>query len=636
MPIDETYLVTGQGIHLSTPWRVDFGTLLTAGETCYAAKARFLALIMPALRELCHGNSSSYCSQLKSSISSLLRFLDINSLLIGNQSLSDPDDTEFWRSLQEMWPLYILYLRQLESTDEYKYQITSNLKRILERSFYLDEARRGPLEVTKEFSVYTAFSSSTPDTYDGESLSLIEASHCFKALGKTYRKIKIRFERCNKIADGGTNPQIGSSGANRYSGGTWTHFENRLWVAKNLFPSEPNRTEAEKARISDGMRTGSIPPDFEIAELLPSNTTALARHIGCISYTRSEISIPFGLVALRTGFNPDALARMSITNWYTDSILEPDRKVIIQAYKRGKVYLLKSSSCRFKPLDPYQIINHVISKTEPLRRQLESIAAESGLKHDRERAKLVWLYQDSYGNIRDFSSETVGGGGFTRENIIINSVLESLDVKREDGGKIEFDLLMCRDTWAMFAYRKSSYNPVVTAMSLQHKTLKSFTRYIDDRLQLAEDATNLINLQGRIVSDLRQMQLIGTRLRIPRPESLPRSAKGLVCISPKDPDRGGDPNHLPGNICGAQRCLECTKWFADARSIPFLLRIKSDLLLIKEASTASAWVASRFYIDLEIVRFILSKFSAPLVRASQVDAESMPPIVPLTSVGSGL
>ena len=105
------------------------------------------------------------------------------------------------------------------------------------------------------------------------------------------------------------------------------------------------------------------------------------------------------------------------------------------------------------------------------------------------------------------------------------------------------------------------------------------------------------------------------------------ASTGLQCTDPLHPDAEADPGNPGGRICRSQGCWTCGKWYATKESVPYLLRIISDLKSMRDTVPVALWETSDYPVMLSVYEHIVGKFSRAIVDAERPRAASMTPII---------
>ncbi len=569
-----------------------------------------------------HAHSSAY--RARSNLHYFWRFLDDYELLSRNLPGLDAVDINDldWAELEVIWPRFIDWLGH-KSPDRFsprtKYYINSDVCSVFLWAFEMAvEARK--TEKT-HLEVYVYFSDVRQNAYGGECLSFDEAKEIFGAFSKTWRGISRRIRQGHALAAQGTNPMVGSSGSNRWNGGAWASLENRLWAIREFLPfSGLHREPKLIVRLRGGFSSKTLPEGFAVPELDQSRI-GLSGHVPAVFLSRAELAIAFAMVTMKSGMNPDAISRMRVENWFTPDPLQPESRVIIFGPKRVVGKWLRASSSRSKLTDPYQIICRVIEIQAPLRARLKELAIERGDPALAEQADLIWIGVGDKG-VFDFRP-TLGGTYYTTHQKL-DEYFDRVGLLRADGSPQRYRVTQGRDVWGLFVYHRSGFNQLLTAQALGHSTLASLLHYLEKRVLVVADLKRLADLQNRVLIDISEGRFAPASLRS---REMATAVTGLHCTDPQNPPPEADPGNRGGTPCAAQRCWTCWKWYASRESLPWLLRMITDLETLRSTLSFVLWQTSDYPLMLAVYEHIVAMFHDSHVEAAREIASTMTPIV---------
>jgi hypothetical protein len=581
----------------------------------------------PALAErVFRGFESLYRTGAKSSAESALshliwfwRFLDEQELLsrmmpaVQHVHIDDLD----WHELEAIWRLFIDWLKASRSKSAYKvnFYVYSVFGAAHRQALKKAETPKDHLDI------YIYFTESRSSAYGHVPLTFEEASRAFRLLAGCWRDILKAIEGGRRAASCGRDPMTGSSGRNRWEGGGWAAFENRLWLIHNDLPfGYLSHRPGKRATMMDGFKGFSLS-----AELTPLRPGARGfwGHVGACFLTWREIAVAFAMVCIKTGMSPDAIARMRVDKWYAEDPMHPGKRVIVFGPKRFPGATLRASSSKNRLTDAYQIILKVIHLTAPLRERAEEVARATGNKKLATAAKLIWIWPSAHGLV-----DMLPGRSNDEAHRFLDGFFERHGVRRDNGDPLNFRFHMGRHIWALFAYHRTGFNHVLVAQSLNHSNLKSLLHYLEQQIVRVNDRIRLIKLHGMVLSDLEAGRYDPRSYRETMPGQL--SSKGVRCTSPRDPSPGADPGNPGGRICRMQKCWACFKWYATSECLPYLLRMIDDLESIRIEIGVILWKTSDYPEMLAVYQYIVSQFHPSLIENARKLASSIRPIVQTT------
>ena len=606
-----------RGLGGTERWDLDMSDLEIGkpGPKGFRGRPGLAARLAPGFQAIHKVGARSSAVVCRSRLFWLFRFLDRCEEL--SRSVSDIGHVVInnleWHEVEALWPRFLSWLQEqpLKSVP----QINAAIHAVLQASHEI-ELREG-LTTKSTLLTYVAFQQRRDGSYGHDPINYEEGGRLFRTLAGCWRAALKVVEAGRSTASAGQDPRTGSSGKNRWVGSTWARLENRRWLVFNAMPFGI-LGGVEGSRVRDGFAAWS--PGTTLASALRADT-GLWAHVPALFLTADEIAVAFAMVCLKSGMSPVAVARMRVDGWYKDDPMHPGERVVIYGPKRIPGKILRASSSVRRLTDPYQVILKVIQLTEPLRRRALSIAALTGNAKLARAAKLIWIWPTGYG----LAHALPGSKALDRMHGVLDALADSHGLKRDDGTQMRFRLSEARSIWAMFVYRRSGFNAVLTAKSLDHSNLRSLLHYIETREAKRLDRHRLIELQGGIVADFRNGRYDPASHR-ERPVAA-RSVMGLPCIAPTAPSPEADPGHRAGRICRKQRCWLCHQWFATVESLPYLVRIRLDLEAVSSGLALSLWETSDYPDMLAFCRHVTGKFHRDHVEAATRVAASMPPIV---------
>lgn len=627
-----TVKVNGRDPRTSAPWELDLSNLAVGGGGAQTFRGRpaLLERLLPGFEAHVQGVSESTAYREKSQLIYFWRFLDdlesVSCVFSGDPVLIDDLDSD---EIEVVWKQFITWLRKKPATkmsSRTRYYINSSLYSIWSRAF--QAAHLTGATSKSHIEIYVYFKHKKNSSYEGHPLDFDEAKSAFRVLANSWRSILKKIERGRSLALKGCNPMVGSGG-----GGSWKFMANRLWAANEYLLVTRSQDKIFLKKLRDGLSEYAIDDEWRIPNLAQVGTGFNA-YLPCLCLTRQEIAVAMAMVTMKTGLNPDAVARMEIDSWYRPDALSPDNRVIIFGPKRTGKYNLQASSSTTRLTDPYLIIQRIIEIQAPLRRRLLAEAERSNDRALRDRAKLVWLFPDFNGQISDFVPGVGRNTDSAAAHKMLDEIFETAGVRRNDGTPLQYKFSDGRDIWGLFVYHKSGFNNVLTAQALGHSSLASLLHYLDKRVTRIEDRKRLIDLHARVLADLGAGKYEPKRLRALQEGLTETAATGLHCTDPQNPDPEADPGNPGGRTCGAQGCWACSKWFGTKESVPYLLKIIADLESIRESMSVALWETSDYPSMQAIYEHILNKFDPSIIDAGRKIADTLPAIlVPRQFIG---
>lgn len=549
------------------------------------------------------------------------RFLDdqerISKIVHGLEAVTIDDLS--WEELEGCWRHFIDWLRAKppsEMSQSYKYKISWSACYVFLQAFELDFERK---KTNKEvLNLYTYFKNTPEEMYDIEHVEFDDAKWGFRQLALAWRGILKRIEIGRSLASQGEDYIAGSSGANRWTGGYWKRVENRLsfLLMETPFHSIAHDPEKFKQQRSSRLRF-DLPTELIWADGFYENATFDA-HVASVFLRAPEIAVALAMVTMKTGLNVDTIARMRVDKWFRPDPFSPGRRVILHGPKRDGKRRVRASSSRTKHTDAYKIIERVIEIQAPLRKRMEEVAALTGDREMARRAKLIWVYPTQLG-VKDILP-----GKYRDE---LNAWLDTfLNARAAEEERPEFRYRFSdgRDVWALFVYFRSGFNHVLTMQALGHSTIAALLHYLEKKVVIIEESKKLIDLQDRVIVNLRASKFDPARHR---PERMHESISGLLCSTPTQPDQGADPGNPGGRICSTQRCFACSKWYATKESLTMLSRVIMDLERLRDDIAASIWETSEYPIALAVYLHIRSKFHRTLIAKAIEEAQHLPAVI---------
>lgn len=608
----------------SVTWNYSIATLAdgfaNAGIT-YRGRPQLAARIKDGFERCVKRGTRSSAVALRARLAQFWRFLDFQeevSALIHDVEPVKLNDLD-WNETEALWRHFLNWLASKPSSEmsqAYKYQVNWAVYSVFMQAFEL-AVSAGETDKTL-FEIYVFFKDSQRDSYDTDHLEFEDAKWAFGHLARAWRGILRRIDRGRDLASTADEYIPGSSGAYRWGGGYWHRPENRLAYLLRETPFQSLALDRSRLlkRRSERLQFG-LPEDLIWRDGGYQNMTIDA-HVASVFLRGPEIAVALAMVSMKTGLNVDSIARMPVDSWFRPDPFLPDKRAILFGPKRHGERHIHASSSRTKHTDAYQIIQRVIEIQAPLRKRMKEVAAVTGDFNMARRAELIWIYPNQKG-VRDILP------GKNRDNLSV-WLDRFLHKKSEHDQRksIRYRFSDGRDVWALFVYFRSGFNHILTMQSLGHSTLRSLLNYLEKKVVIIEERKRLIDVQGRVIVDLRAAKFSPRDHRMERANF---SIAGLLCSEPTRPDRDADPGNPGGRICLSQRCFACTKWYATRDSLVTLSRIIMDLEILRSEIALAIWETSEYSLMMEIYLYIRGKFHHSFVEKAIAEARLMPPIV---------
>lgn len=632
-----SFTIKGRDPRKGTLWEISLEKLATGdlrGETKFRGRPALLKRLMPGIEVHVREGAQSSAEREKYQIYYFWRFLDYLEEVSRSMPGLSPvviHDLD-WNGVETVWRQFIDWLRSQPAdklSNRMRYYLNNSICSIWKNAF---QAAVSAGETDKQaLDIYVYFKNDKRTSYGGDPLDFDEAKAAFRVLADAWRSILKRIERGQALAASGENPMVGSGGKNRWGGGPWQSFANRLWAVHTFVLTGTAATDEVSKKLRYGTSEYPVPEGWGIQGINPSRTGGINAHLACLCLTRAEMAIAFAMVSMKTGLNPDAIARMRVDGWYRPDLMQPEKRVIVYGPKRIGSYNLQAASSITRLTDAYQIIRKVVELQAPFRDRLLKEGLASGDRSLIERSKLVWLFPDINRDVSDFTPGVNGNSNTESAQILLNNLFDEHSLLRKDGRPLRYKFSDGRDVWGLFVYHKTGFNSLLTAQALGHSSLTSLLHYLDKRITRVEDKKRLIDLQGRVLTDLERGSYQPAQYRDIGRETLPekpeKAATGLICTDPQNPDPDADPGNPGGRICRAQGCWTCSKWFATKESVPYLLRLVSDLEQMRDTIPVALWETSDYPVMLAVYAHILGKFSSAIVDAERERAMTLPAIL---------
>jgi hypothetical protein len=257
----------------------------------------------------------------------------------------------------------------------------------------------------------------------------------------------------------------------------------------------------------------------------------------------------------------------------------------------------------------------------------------------RRRCGCVWLYVGPKGEITWLNKgwDRYRPSGYTKQVSYLTLVLDRLNAKRAERGKSPIAPVTpsdFRDIYARWVYTQSRGNILAVMLALDHKSIKSTVRYVENNIFAAENDAHVMGFMTHLVGQLREGRIDLTILaqlvrhgaltpemeaRLKEYRKLMKSRVGAGCSDPRNPPEHVAPNHVSGRLCGTNRCLkDCPNAKFLPESLDGIAMRCEELLLMLEHLPRETFVRSGFDTELESGEYLLDTlYSAEAVRLAR-------------------
>ncbi|WP_158515224.1 hypothetical protein [Paraburkholderia phytofirmans] len=444
--------------------------------------------------------------------------------------------------------------------------------------------------------------------------------------------------------------------------------------AEQLLAGEPPLNVIEEGLLKNYQRfdaavtrTGSPRPSAEEiwGEMIPSTFNNRGYSIPQMLDGRYpnayDIRVAFHLCLASTGWNPSTLLALDVdTNFIEPHPKDPTR-YLMTGYKARSKSEQATEGLRKSRGSAGGIIQELIARTEPLRRQLRkdieqlrnryAELATSGAAHEELSAirrqlvrleqgvKSPWIYLTSTRDAivwLEQNKATHSRGLRGGRNSFLEDVVEEINAKQPADRQLsKLKAGDFRDAFAAYAYRISGGMVLYVMKVLGHKHPTTTQIYLDNTLLNSESdrlyrsfSNSLwheIRVHGRVDPTIvAKWSRDGTvtdseRARLSEYRSLRRSRIGVGCKDPMHPPKHIAPSFEADGtaMCNVQRCTLCLDHaviFPD--SLSGLCKRLAELYQIRSGMSAVAFLESSFGEEINNTEAALKHFDKDLVQAS--------------------
>lgn len=375
--------------------------------------------------------------------------------------------------------------------------------------------------------------------------------------------------------------------------------------------------------------------------------------------TVEEADIAFHLALMNSGWNPSTLAKVDADDPYLTrdhpknteqlvlSIDDTDEAADEETLKADKARAGgRTQFCigqKSQPSSAPMVVAAYLKRVAPLREivKADCNAAEQQLAHLqnsgvpqeaiaaqlkrvqtlKQWSRSVWLYVDRRGNIgclkiNNWKRYAKLEGG-TWQVSYLDILRHRLNAQRPADDQIpNVTPADFRDIFARWVYLQSNGNILAVMLALGHVSIETTQGYLRHKIykvehddQIRRFMIHLFDGLGRGEIDLTKLaQLVRHGEITPEMEArlaeyrvLQRSRIGMACADPRHPPAHVAPGHVPGRLCGTNRCL---KQCEHARFLPeaitgIAMRVE-ELMVMSDHLPREPWLKAGFQEELEM------------------------------------
>lgn len=467
-------------------------------------------------------------------------------------------------------------------------------------------------------------------------VQLLAARRLYKAMVREAGGVKAMLREGSVLADAGHDPRSAPAGS-----GAWNQRDNQAWLVRQTF-SEVSACSDDSDQPPRPFYFSGHPhgPEYCPPGMSERQRETYPGKLRWLTPSRDDTSVFLWLFLLATRWNlATALAIDATGQWAFDHPTKPEFKVL-SAYKAraGKHQLAFS---RAKPeWRPFQIVQFMIERTEPLRRLVQARLTVAKRKAVRDKssklakkigeldslARSPWLFH----SLTDMSEvlcirETESGP----LNKLARAVAERHGETLDHPDLAKWKTSHCRDAWVGHVYETSEFDIVLAAAAIQHKDASKMGNYLtkaryqklsERRVRSVQDAAFAeINRDGPL--NLTRLRLLVANGSISEEESERlldlgmQTQVGMRCKDPKNPPRNIAPQHPKGTLCAVQRCTGCGHGAVFDDSLPLLARRLVVLEERRSKTPVASWIGSSLEAEAGSVAAALGLFDLESVVA---------------------
>lgn len=380
-----------------------------------------------------------------------------------------------------------------------------------------------------------------------------------------------------------------------------------------------------------------------------------------------EADVAFHLALMNSGWNPSTLANVDSENPFlvtdhpkdvgqlvlaNDDEGQEDVEKTLHAHKeraRGRVQFCIGK--KSQPSSAPMVVAAYLKRVAKLREIInaESVAAQQelaylqriGATHEaiavqlkrvqelKKGSRNVWLYVNTKGNIACLDVKQCkrygrpeGGKGHAT---YLDLVRYRLNAQRAADNQIpNVTPADFRDIYARWVYLQSNGNILAVMMALGHASIQSTQHYVRHKIYKVEQDDQIRRFMVHLFDGLGRGEIDLTKLaqlvrhgeitpemeaRLVEYRALMRSRIGVGCADPRHPPGDIAPGHVPGRLCGTQRCLKLCE---HARFLPealdgIAMRVE-ELMVMSDHLPRESWLKGAFQEEMETGEELLMCF----------------------------
>lgn len=371
---------------------------------------------------------------------------------------------------------------------------------------------------------------------------------------------------------------------------------------------------------------------------------------------RSDIQDCFLLFLCKSGWNPQVALDIDLSDsgWVMPHPITPGRVVISSKKSRGETMQQAVSGTRSE-VDIFPMLQKLIARTEPLRRDLErELAHLISVRGDGDQfnqrvvdlqrmIRSPWLAFDNGSVGEVLCLDILNYNATPKSDPYLRVLIRQVNAKNEERGRAgagvqepggpvpeTMQSTDLRDAFIANGIVASGFNWLVGRILAGHASAESIRAYIRKRQYRAHSEKQVRKLQNALWSEIENYQIVdgamlnlmvrnGTVTDEQRQRWL--SGKGLTrmgmgCLDPCNPPKELDPGHPSGSVCRVQRCILCHLGVVLEQSLGPLTRRQAELEFLRGVMPIAAWLESSFGDELERLIGTLAKFPADQVASN--------------------
>jgi len=394
--------------------------------------------------------------------------------------------------------------------------------------------------------------------------------------------------------------------------------------------------------------------------------------------TVKEADVAFHLALMNSGWNPCTLANVVADDPYltrdhprntkqlvlstddTDEVADEETLKADKARANGRTQFCIGQ--KSQPSSAPMVVAAYLKRVVPLREivkvdckaaeqqlaylqnscaSLEAIAAQlKRVQTLKQCSRSVWLYVDRRGNVaclkmNNWKRYAKREGG-RRQVSYLDIVRHRLNAQRLADDQIpKVTPSDFRDIFARWVYLQSNGNILAVMLALGHASMETTQGYLRHKIYKVEHDDQIRRFMIHLFDGLERGEIDLTKLaqlvrhgaitpemeaRLAEYRALQRSRIGMGCADPRHPPAHVVPGHIPGRLCGANRCL---KQCEHARFLPealtgIAMRVE-ELMVMSDHLPRELWLKAGFQEELEMGEELLdSLFSSAAVAEARV------------------